>query len=314
MSLTWIRMHHYSHYALWWISEITLTILYHSITFLLQKHKETILVTRPTRRLRGCVFIWLLLAKAFDKEHLKRTSPHPNSVQSKVLLQIFSVSLAPKIHFTWFMCQAPTKYSKSPQLSSQGAFCMLNYVGKTGFCRYHAEDKSSGIQHVPMHQASVNQCRQPVGVLSRFPSSECGLCVEHGVGVAPRPSGKKTRNTPMIHPEYPWISPWEGSKVWKVQIGLGLLLSLLSLVICSISIYFLLRSGLWHGFGKASMRAEEGAVWDDLNWTRDGKLRGLAPLQGTQHDWSRQSHHVVSSSAVCIMCLIILVSLIMLDL
>ena len=116
-----------------WISEITLTKYFTiCITFLLQKHKETMLVTRPTRRLRGCVFIWLLLAKAFDKEHLKRTSPHPNSVQSKVLLQIFSVSLAPKIHFTWFMCQAPRKYSKSPQLSSQGAFCMLNYVGKTG--------------------------------------------------------------------------------------------------------------------------------------------------------------------------------------
>ena len=55
-----------------------------------------------------------------------------------------------------------------------------------------------------------------------------------------------------------------------------------------------------------------------LRWPRHGhvwteKLRtGLAPLQGTQHDWSRQSQSCCIT--VCITCLIILVSLIMLDL
>lgn len=110
MSLTWIMMHHY---ALWWNLRNNFNNTLPFYNFSPSKaQRDNAGDTSDTTTQGLCI-------------HLKRTSPHPNSVQSKALLQIFSVSLAPKIHFTWFMCQAPTKYSKSPQLSSQGAFCML---------------------------------------------------------------------------------------------------------------------------------------------------------------------------------------------
>lgn len=61
----------------------------------------------------------IVALKMHSNMFARQSKPCRNRVknfEAKVLLQIFKVSLAPKIHFTWFMCQAPTKYSKSPLL------------------------------------------------------------------------------------------------------------------------------------------------------------------------------------------------------
>ena len=241
-----------------------------------------------------------------------------------MLLQIFSVSLAPKIHFTWFMCQAPTKYSKSPQASSSRSFCtsakhartqtVVNYVGKQDsadimlrinlassilslaprICEL-TPTASSCSQSLPLQRMwSLRRTRSWGSASTQKERNTVWSSFETHRNLAEFQLGVKSKSKltfpSTVYSDFTFQHPlviFESCILWIFQ--------------ALRRFEAILRPGLRHGFGKASMRAEEGAVWDDLDMANMARRRTSNTTLATRHVVSQ----FVSICILWLMCLIL---------
>lgn len=228
----------------------------------------------------------------------RQSKPCRNRVknfEAKVLLQIFKVSLAPKIHFTWFMCQAPTKYSKSPLLSATKQIFIAmtlhaNFANEVVDCLESTYKLSISPYHcrgvLEFHQGSMHQCWQPIATFSGFTSGEVCLGVEDRLGETPQPrwlqNSKhffiKVKNAPMqkkIRTKARFVAQSMLKLLWREVICKTWdAMTLSSVKVCPWHLqgrntkkYDSKTSKtmeLSHCFCKTAMRTKEGAVLNDL--------------------------------------------------